>query len=384
MIGRRALLAAGTAFAISKSFPGNAETSAADTRIDELAAAVRSKIAAPGMAYGVVRDRRPALRRGLGVRELGKQDAVTSQTLFHMASVTKPFVATLLAQRVEQRRLRLDQRLVEALPEFRPADPRARAITLEQVLTHSSGLPDVDDDGYGWDHPETDADALRRYVAGLSNLTLLFAPGTDYAYSNIGFEILARVIEVLDGVTFETAMRRAIFHPLKMNRSTLFYPEVDKKQLAAPHVADAHDNVYPSPVFPYNRPHAGSSTLLSCVDDMLRWIRFNLGDGTLDGVRILSLQTLRDLHAPRAVLVKSDRYPPGTRPALSWFVTPTPGAPILMHGGDDVGFVSVCLFCPAEGCGMVAMANCETADATMTLRNFALAAHRAGLLAAAL
>ena len=70
----------------------------ADTRIDELAAAVRSKIAAPGMAYGVVRDRRPVLRRGIGVRELGKQDLVTPQTLFHMASVTKPFVATAIMQ----------------------------------------------------------------------------------------------------------------------------------------------------------------------------------------------------------------------------------------------------------------------------------------------
>jgi CubicO group peptidase (beta-lactamase class C family) len=381
IIKRRAFLGAGAALAVSSVFSRRTAAASIEAQVAELAAAERDSIAAPGFAYGIVLGNGTILKRGLGVKELGKIGTVTAQTLFHMASVTKPFVATVLALRAEQGKIRLDQRLDDVLPELRLRDPRARSITIEQLLTHSSGLPDVED--YGWDRPETDAGALKRYLATLSHLTLLFPPGTSYAYSNIGFEILARVIEVLDGVPFEQAVRTTLLAPLKMNSSTLFYPEADPTRLARPHVFDDRGVVHAISVFPYNRPHAGSSTLISCIDDMLRWVQFNLNGGTLDGQRILAPATARNLRTVRPLEVKSNRYPHGTQPALSWFVVPRAGQVILMHGGDDLGFVSLCLFCPRGRYGMVAMANCESDRAAMSLRAFAFSLVDAGLLASA-
>jgi CubicO group peptidase (beta-lactamase class C family) len=305
-----------------------------------------------------------------------------------MASVTKPFVATVLAQRVEQGRLRLDQRLYDVLPEFRIADPRAESITIEQLLTHSSGFADVrrggltDVQAFAWDKPEVDAAALKRYLAGLAGEKLLFTPGQGFAYSDIGFEILARVIEVLDGMPFEEAVRRTILSPLHMDRSTLFYPEADPAQVAAPHILDAKGNVQVSPVFPYNRPHAGSSTLLSCVDDMLQWVQFNLDGGASQGVRILAPETLRSMRRPRPIEIKQAAFPPGAKPALSWFVIPKDGREIFAHPGHDLGFISLCLFCPQDRYGLVAMANCASDEqGTAPLRRFAFAAIDAGLLA---
>jgi CubicO group peptidase (beta-lactamase class C family) len=348
-------------------------------KIDALGAAAFASLKAPGLAYGVVREGRVISKRGLGVKEIGKADPITPQTLFHMASVTKPFVATVLAQRMEQGRLRLDQPLQGVLPEFRLDDPRARGITIGQVLTHSSGLPDVVD--YAWDHPEQDEAALKRYLASLSHSKLLFAPGTGFSYSNIGFEVLARVIEVLDGVPFETAVRRTLLVPLKMNRSTLFYPETDKATVATPHMIDGAGTVHASAVFPYNRPHAGSSTLLSNVDDMLRWVRFNLGEGSLDGTRILAPEAARDLRTARPIEAKGPGYPPGVKPALSWFVLPRGGREILLHPGGDLGFLSLCLFCPQDRYGLVAMTNGYSEHGTQVLLDFAFAAIDAGLLA---
>lgn len=365
-IGRREFLAAAAAVTLSARSVASA---AAPQGVEALAEATRAQLKAPGLAYGVVRDGRVVVKGGVGTKELGKPAAVDSRTLFHMASVTKPFVATAIMQRVERGRLRLDQRLADALPELRLTDPRAASITLEQVLAHTAGLPDVTD--YQWQRPEFDAEALRRYVAGLSDMQLIFDPGKGFEYSNIGFELLARVIEVLDGVPFETAIRRTILEPLGMNSSTLLYPEADKSRLAAPHMLEKDGQVRRSAVFPYNRRHAGSSTLISCVDDMLRWVRLNLGEGQLDGVRIMSEKTARDLRTPRSGDIGGESFPPGARAALSWFVLPLDGQEIVAHGGLDIGFMSMCMFAPRERFGLVAMANCASEAGTGPLLQFA-------------
>ncbi len=386
MIGRREFLAA-SALTMSGVFSKSiaAGSTVAENlphdQFDKLAEAARTDLKAPGMAYGVVRDGSAALRRGLGVRELGGTEPVTPQTLFHMASLSKPFVATVIAQRVEQGRLHLSQRLTEVLPEFRIDDPRAGAITVENLLTHTSGLPDVQE--FHWDKPEYDAAALQRYLDGLSHTRLLFAPGDGFNYSDIGFEVLARIIEVIDGVPFETAAERAIFAPLKMKRSTFLFPEAYRSQVATPHNVDSQGNVSPSPVFPYNRPHAGSSTLLSCVDDMLRWVKFNANGGVLEGTRIISPETTRRLLAPHPFEIKQERYPAGVKIALSWFVLSHGQQTLFLHPGSDLGFNAICMFSLANRCGLIASVNTRTDQGPGRLLEFAYAALDAGLFTTA-
>lgn len=380
MVERRDFLSWSAGAATTALLAGNARSATgAPARIDVLAAIARKELAAPGVVYGAVAGGRVVVRKGLGVKTLGKEALVLPTTVFHMASVTKPFVATAIARRVEQKTLRLDRRLYDVLPEFRIADPRAASITIEQVLTHSAGFRDVTD--YEWEKPQKDEGALKRYLAGLSDSTLLFAPGTAFEYSNIGYEVLARVIEVIDGTSFEAAVKRTILEPLKMNRSTLFYPAADRSQLATPHTLAKDGKVSVSSVFPYNRRHAGSSTLLSCVDDMLRWIQANLNDGVLEGVRIMSANTARDLRTPRPVQIREGSFPPGAKPALSWFVIPRTGREVIAHGGTDLGFVSICLFSPKDNCGVVAMANCLGEQSSGPLLRFAMAVIDEELLA---
>jgi CubicO group peptidase (beta-lactamase class C family) len=104
----------------------------------------------PGVAVGIVEDGRLVYARGFGVMKVGDTSKpVTPETLFHIASVTKPFVATAVMQLVEQDKVDLNAHVTKYLPYFRLKDPRFRFITVRQMLTHTSGMPDVED--YLWD-----------------------------------------------------------------------------------------------------------------------------------------------------------------------------------------------------------------------------------------
>jgi CubicO group peptidase (beta-lactamase class C family) len=104
----------------------------------------------PGFAIGVVKDGRLVYARGFGLMKIGDPGRpVTPQTLFHMASITKPFVATAIMQLVEHGKLDLDDPVIKHVPYFRLKDLRYKEITVRQMVTHTSGMPDVTN--YYWD-----------------------------------------------------------------------------------------------------------------------------------------------------------------------------------------------------------------------------------------
>jgi CubicO group peptidase (beta-lactamase class C family) len=105
-----------------------------------------------------------------------------------MASITKPFVGTAIMQLVERGIVDLDAPVVQYLRYFQLADDRYNQITVRQMVTHASGMPDVED--YEWDKPQYDDGALERYVRSLTNQKLLFAPGERVQYSNMAYEVL--------------------------------------------------------------------------------------------------------------------------------------------------------------------------------------------------
>src|ERR1041384_2693455 len=108
----------------------------------------------PGLAVGVWKNGRVVFMRGYGVTQIGGDRPVTTRTVFHLASVTNAFVATAVMQLVEQGKVRLDDPVVKHVPYFHLKDHRADSITIRQVMSHTAGLPDVDN--YGWNRPQYD------------------------------------------------------------------------------------------------------------------------------------------------------------------------------------------------------------------------------------
>src|SRR5947209_2717949 len=133
----------------------NANVSRLQTELDPKINDAISKGQLPGFAIGVVKNGKLIYAKGFGVAKLGSNTSITTQSLFHMASVTKTFLATATMQLVEQGKIDLDAPVTKYLPYFKLDDGRFGQIKIRQMLSHTSGIPDVTD--YHWDKPEYDA-----------------------------------------------------------------------------------------------------------------------------------------------------------------------------------------------------------------------------------
>lgn len=177
-------------------------------KLDEEVEGLFSESDCPGLAIGVVRDQELVYAKGFGVTNLETGEDVTPRTLFHMASITKPFVATSIMQLLEEGKLALDDPIVQHLPYFELNDERYTELTIRQFLHHSSGMPNVED--YHWDDPEYDEGALERYVRSLGDRELLDDPGRWFAYSNMAFEVLGDLIAKVSGQSFADYLKEQI------------------------------------------------------------------------------------------------------------------------------------------------------------------------------
>lgn len=288
-----------------------------------------------------------------GVASLTTGKPVGQRTVFHMASVTKPFVAAAVLQLAERQRIDLDASPVRYLPYLRIDDPRARAITIRQMLSHTSGLPDIDD--YEWGKGPADDGALERWARGLSGIRLVDRPGASFHYSNLAYDLLGDVIAKASGMPFETYMRRHVLMPLGMRHSSLLLANIDRRWLAAPHMPEK-GGVIAYPVFPYNRIHAGSSTLYSDATDMLRWVLYWAGSDS----RLLSAASRAAMLQPVALIDRPDRAQWRPAMGLGWFLLTLEGRRVVYHMGQDVGFTTGMMADPGTGRAVVIMSNIAT------------------------
>lgn len=305
---------------------------------------------APGLAFGMIVDDTIAYAGAHGVQSLDSQEPMTTQSLFHMASVSKPFVGTAVGILVEQGKINLEAKLTDYLPYFTMADERYKDITIKHMLTHTSGIPNTND--YEWDKPQHDDGAAERYARSHRDKTLDFEPGSQYRYSNPAFDILCDVIAKASGMSFEDFMRTAIFEPAGMKNSSFFRPEKENPLATSPHIyGDSLQRVV-SEIYPYNRRHAGSSTLHSNVEDMLLWAQLYLNKGTLDGVEVFTEQTyelITRVHTPDSL----------RKVGLSWFHGNLNESLILNHSGGDTGYRTFFGFMPKQKSAVVIMANAD-------------------------
>jgi CubicO group peptidase (beta-lactamase class C family) len=318
-------------------------------RIDEYLAEQVQKRGIPGLTMTVVRDGRVIYSGAHGVRKLGGAEPLAPQSVFHLASVSKPFVATAIMQLVERGKLNLDDRVTRWLPYFRLADDRFGEVTIRQVLNHTSGMPDVED--YEWDRPQFDAGAAERYVRAMAGQRLLWAPGTRWQYSNMAFDALGDLIAKVSGVSFEAFVKTNVLEPLGMRNSSFIYPDIDVRLRTTGHVGNP---ARVSPVYPYNRRHAPSSTLNSNVIDMARWTLANLNRGQLEGRRILRPESYEALWTAAAQTSLN-----GARIGLSWFLGEHADRRTVFHAGGDTGFRSYVMLLPDHGIGLVLASNWE-------------------------
>ncbi|MFC1731374.1 serine hydrolase domain-containing protein [candidate division KSB1 bacterium] len=303
----------------------------------------------PGLAIGIVKDKKVVYANGFGLKSINSDDSVTSTTLFHMASISKPFVATAIMQLSEQGKIDINSPVTDYLPYFKLGDERYKSITIQQMLSHISGMPDVED--YEWDNPQYDDGAMERYVRSLSDRKMIFDPGEKFSYSNMAFEVLGDVIAKVSGTTFDDYEKEYILNPLGMKKSTFLKPEHLPEDWAAAHIMRQTTEAWDG--YPYNRIHGPSSTLHSNVVEMCNWAIANMNSGELNGTRILNADSYDLLWKPLFTINSETNRSIG----LSWFLAEYEGFKTVGHSGGDIGFNTNFVMIPEKSIAIVVLSN---------------------------
>ncbi len=327
---------------------------AIETTLQPMIDQVMESFGLAGLAIGIVRDNTLVYAQGFGVRNLQTQEPVTSESLFHLASISKPFVATAIMQLVERDLINLQAPVVTYLPYFTLDDERVGEITVQQMLSHTAGMPNIWE--YSWHAPEFDEGALERYVRTMASEEIRHTPGEKYEYSNAAYEVLGDVVAKVSGQPFETYIKQYIFAPLEMHTSTFLRQEVPPELATTPH--------YGMPVmtlgdtYPYHRAHAPSSTLHSNVVEMSQWAIANMNRGEFRGKRILKAESYDHLWH-RYVETGEEIW--GEAVGLSWFFGTYGDHQVIHHGGSDPGFHAEFVLVPTRGDAVLVAANSNSA-----------------------
>ncbi|SDK76123.1 serine hydrolase domain-containing protein [Natronincola ferrireducens] len=314
----------------------------------------------PGVAMVITDKNKIIYSKGFGITDILSKKPVTEKTIFHMASITKLFVATAIMQLVEKEKIDLHKPVTHYLTHFSIEDKRYKKITVLQMLSHTSGIPDCED--YGWDRPEYDDEALKRYITGLKDIHLISDPGKEFHYSNIAYEILGYLIEVVSDMTFEDYIKKHIIEPLEMEDSTLL-SRSQSDEMAKPHSKNQDKKVVLSQVFPYNRRHAPSSTLTSNLVDMSKWAIVNLNRGVFQGKKILGESSYRLMWSP-TMNIKGEEQKIG----LGWFLSKQGQYDIKGHEGSDIGFRTSFGVIPEQSLGIGVFANMDNVSTRRIMR----------------
>lgn len=303
--------------------------------LEQTLAAARDKDHLPGVAAIVQINGKIEAEAALGVRALGHPDPVTTNDRWHIGSDTKAFTATLIARLVEKGVMRFDDTLAASLPTLaKDMDPAYRAVTITQLLTHTSGLPPLTDDK---DLPAflaaiATAKDLKGQRAAIARTYLTQPPGSKagaFAYSNLGYIIAGAIAEARTGKVWEALIQEQIFAPLGIKNAGFGLPgSAGKTDQPWGHNEVAGKLVPLDPANPDGDNPAAlgpAGTINIALKDWLLFAQDHL-DGVHGRGKLLKTETYRKLHTP-----VTEKY------AFGWGAKLGPdGAPLLLtHSGSN-------------------------------------------------
>jgi len=285
--------------------------------------------------------------QGFGYTDESRHQPVTPSTVFSLQSVSKTYTAVGFMSAVDRHWFTLAESLTKAWPEFsvrsrwNPTD--ARRITFRQLLSHRAGLPHEAPLGNNFDDRRC---TFKDHVASISDAWLLAPPGERYAYSNLGFDLIAYALERRSGESFAQYMHDAVFAPLAMSSSTYDFDEARQ----ATSFARGQISGKNAPLMTI--PMVGAGGMFSTVSDMARFVSFMLNNGCVDGRQILSPQSLNDI---LTVQFREEGQVGGY--GLGVFLRRWRGTTIVWHTGGGYGYTTAQEWIPALNIGVVVLTN---------------------------
>lgn len=265
----------------------------------------------------VARKGRVLFRHSYGMANYELRVQNSPETRFHIASVSKAFTAAAILQLQEQGRLSVADPLSRFVPDF----PNGDRITLDNLLTHTSGIPDINDLS-DYDTFARSPHTIAQLVAKFANLPLEFQPGSSYQYSNSNYNLLALVLEKVTGESYGGYLRKHIFDPLGMQDSGHDGDALQLIPLAASGYKPAGITDYENAPYLDWSTKTGNGSLYSTVDDLYRF------DRALNADALLKASTRQKYFVEG----------PGNR--YGWYIGKRLGHRVISGKGRSLGFAS--------------------------------------------
>jgi CubicO group peptidase (beta-lactamase class C family) len=308
---------------------------AVSTQIDHNVQAVLQRTGTPGATIAIYRDGVPVYRHAYGVSDLERKTAATVSTYYEIGSITKQFTAAAILQLQEAGKLDINATLATYLPDA----PHAREVTLKQLLSHTSGMPEYLDgpDVEQWAVKPTTFDQI---MARIKDKPLDFPPGSRWSYSNSGYALLGRVIEVTSKESYDHYVKT---HLLATAGMTHTYNVADEARLPGMAKGYRHTDgkLEPAPTI-----HAtvgwAAGNLVSTVDELERW-----------NVALRSGRIVR----PADYVLMTTPVPGSTDYGLGLFIDTLDDQPRIGHTGGSFGFTTSNQYFPKQGLQVIAFTN---------------------------
>ena len=310
----------------------------------------------PGAAVLVVKDGNIIVAKGYGVKELGTNDKVDENTLFMIGSNTKAFTGTALALLEQEGKLKLDDKVIEYLPDFKMKDPWVtKEINLVDLVSHRMGLATFQGDFMYWTSDLTIDEVIDKF----GKITPKYDFRTKYGYTNAGYAIAGKIIEKISGLTWAEFLKEKIFTPLKMERTLALSKDyMTADNVAKPHTfVDGKMTVLPIQSIDNLAP---CGSIGSSIVDLSHWIIAQLDSGKFEGKVEIPFTVLQRTRKPESIQGRV-KHPFNKGHfnlyGLGWGLMDYEDTEIVSHTGGVNGFVTSVTLLPEENLGIVVLTN---------------------------
>jgi len=307
----------------------------------------------PGLSMGIVHDRDLLWSKGFGSSDLAAKTPATPKTIYRIASITKLFTSTAIMQLRDAGKLRLDDPIVNFIPEFKIKNnfPNAPTITVQHLLTHTSGLPGEAAFPYWTDH---DFPSIGEILKALPTQQIVFPSETKYRYSNLAMALAGEVVAAASGETYETYIQEHILEPLGMADTSVNLPPDDRNRLASAYSRRLPDGTRRILPFTDSRGLTSAANISSTVEDLAKFISLQFQEDKAGGKQVLKGSTLREMHRVHWLFPnwKSGR-------GLGFSVRQFEGKTLVGHSGWVAGYQTQIGFIVEDRIGVIVLTNAD-------------------------
>ncbi|NOT77047.1 MAG: serine hydrolase [Cyclobacteriaceae bacterium] len=341
------------------------KTSTLDQKIkefDQYVEAGRKQWEIPGLAVTVVKDGKVILKKGYGVREIGKPGVVNTETLFACASTTKAMTAVCMGILVDEGKVKWDDPVSKYLPEYQLYDPYVtRELRVRDLFLHNSGVGNAD---FVWGLMDIPVEEVLRKMRDVKP-SYSFRAG--FIYQNVFYIAAGEVIKKISGKPWEVYIQEKIFTPLGMTRTAPMRKYIKDDNQTKPHFKI--ENVITPITYTKDDAVGPAGSVWSSIDDMSKWVVCMLDSSKYSGGRLLKKETWKEMFKPQTIVTDAEFYPTQTltKPhwktyGFGWFQHDYKGKMLNFHTGSLSGLTAINAQIQEENIGFYIFENYDHAE----------------------